>query len=89
MRPCHRELPLWDKTNSYDFLRKIRRLNRSLPKESRVHIYPCDIESDWSTITKEIQQQVATIRVSGYDNKDIFPKSNCEEKIRQWLRPGN
>ncbi len=53
---------LWDKTNSYDFLRKVYRLNRTLPKESRVHIWPCDIESDWSKITKDnysqIQQQL-------------------------------
>jgi hypothetical protein len=53
---------IWDKTNSYDFLWKIRQLNRTLPKESRVHIWPCDIESDWRKITKDnygqVQQQL-------------------------------
>lgn len=44
---------IWEKTNSYDFLRRMRGLNRTLAKESRVHIWPCDIESDWSKITKE------------------------------------
>ena len=53
---------VWDKTNSYDFLLKISQLNRTLPKESRVHIWPCDVESDWSKITKDnygrIEQQL-------------------------------
>jgi len=53
---------VWDKTNSYDFLRRIAQLNRTLAKESRVHIWPCDIESDWSKITKDnygqVQQQL-------------------------------
>jgi len=53
---------IWEKTNSYDFLRRIAQLNRTLAKESRVHIWPCDIESDWSKTTKEnysqIQQQL-------------------------------
>ncbi len=53
---------IWDKTNAYDFLWRISQLNRTLPKESRVHIWPCDIESDWSKITKDnygrIQQQL-------------------------------
>jgi hypothetical protein len=53
---------VWDKTNSYDFLQRISQLNRTLPKESRVHIWPCDVDSDWSKITKDnygqIQQQL-------------------------------
>jgi len=39
---------VWDKTNSYNFLQRITQLNRTLPKESRVHIWPCDVASDWS-----------------------------------------
>jgi len=35
---------------------------------------------------KRFQQRAGTVRVSGYDNKEIFPKNDCEEKIRQWLR---
>ncbi len=49
---------IWEKTNSYDFLRRIHGLNRTLPKESRVHIWPCDIESDWSKITKDNYRQI-------------------------------
>jgi len=49
---------IWDKTNSYDFLRRIRGLNRTLPKESRVHIWPCDVESDWTKITKDNYRQI-------------------------------
>lgn len=40
-------------------------------------------------LTTEIQQQVGAVRISGYDNKEIFPKNDCEEKIRQWLRRTN
>ena len=49
---------VWDKTNSYDFLQRIAQLNRTLPKESRVHIWPCDVESDWSKITKDNYRRV-------------------------------
>ncbi len=49
---------VWDKTNSYDFLRRIAQLNRTLPQESRVHIWPCDVESDWSKITKDSYRQI-------------------------------
>ena len=42
-----------DRTNIYDFYRKVRDLNRSLPKDLRVHIYPCDLDFDWTGATKE------------------------------------
>jgi hypothetical protein len=51
-------MAVWDKTNSYDFLRRIAQLDRTLPPESRVHIWPCDVESDWSKITKDNYSQV-------------------------------
>jgi hypothetical protein len=40
-------------TNVYGFLQKIRGLNRSLPKDERVHLYPSDLDFDWSRATKE------------------------------------
>ncbi len=47
----------WDgasnRTNIYNFLQKVRGLNRSLPKDLRVHIYPCDLAFDWAGATKE------------------------------------
>ncbi len=51
-------LVVWDKTNSYDFLHRIFQLNRTLPRESRVHLWPCDVESDWSKITKDNYGQI-------------------------------
>jgi hypothetical protein len=44
----------WDRTNYYDFLKRVQALNCSLPKERRVHIYPADLE----------QVSVLTIRKS-------------------------
>jgi hypothetical protein len=49
---------VWDKTNSYDFLQRVSQLNRTLPQESRVHIWPSDIASDWSKITKDNYRQI-------------------------------
>lgn len=45
--------PLWDRTNFYDFLRKLYYQNRSLPKERRVHVYPSDIDFRWDGATKD------------------------------------
>jgi hypothetical protein len=37
-------------------------------------------------LTKQVQQWVATVRVSGYDDKEIFPKNDIAQKIQQWLK---
>jgi hypothetical protein len=70
---------IWEKTNSYDFLRRIRGLNRTLPKDSRVHIWPCDIESDWTKITKDnyrrIEQQL--------DQRDKIMADNAAAKFNE------
>ena len=42
-----------DRTNVFDFFRKVHDLNRSLPKDLRVHLYPCDLDCDWTSMTKE------------------------------------
>jgi hypothetical protein len=42
----------WERTNYYDFLKRVRALNCALPKERRVHIYPADLDFDWTKATK-------------------------------------
>ncbi len=37
-------------------------------------------------LAKQVQQWVATVRISGYDDKEIFPKYDGTEKIQQWLK---
>ncbi len=44
---------VWEKTNFYDFLRKLYYLNRSLPKDRRIHVYPSDLDFQWDNATKE------------------------------------
>jgi len=52
----------WDgassRTNIYDFYRKVRDLNRSLPKDLRVHIYPSDLDFDWTGATNESNKEL-------------------------------
>ncbi len=47
----------WDgessRINIYNFYKKVHDLNRSLPEDRRVHIYPCDLAFDWTNATKE------------------------------------
>jgi len=45
--------PVWDRSNVFDFLGKLYYLNRSLPKDRRIHVYPTDIDFRWDTATKE------------------------------------
>lgn len=47
-----------NRTNIYDFYRKAHELNRSLPKDLRVHLYPCDMDCDWTSITKESYREL-------------------------------
>jgi hypothetical protein len=49
-----------NRTNIYSFYRKIHDLNRSLAKDLRVHIYPSDVDCDWTTITKESYREVCS-----------------------------
>jgi hypothetical protein len=42
----------WDRTNYYEFLKRVHALNCSLPKERRVHIYPADLDFNWTNATK-------------------------------------
>ena len=44
--------PFWPDSNYYDFLRKVYHLNRSLPKDRRVHVYPVGLNFDWTKATK-------------------------------------
>jgi hypothetical protein len=41
----------WGRTNYYDFLKKLHDINRPLPQNLRVHIYPCDMDIDWHKAT--------------------------------------
>ncbi len=45
--------PVWEKTNIFDFLRKLHYLNRSLTRDRRIHVYPSGIEFDWDQTTQE------------------------------------
>ena len=40
-------------------------------------------------LTKQVQQLFVAVRVSGYDDKTIFPKNECPEMIQQWLKKAN
>ncbi len=50
--------PVWEKTNIFDFLRKLHYLNCSLARERRVQVHPSDIEARWPAMTKEGWKEV-------------------------------
>ena len=73
----------WEKTNFYDLLRKLYYLNRSLPKERRVHVYPTDLDFTWESATKESWAQFNKTQVPKRDKimaDNIISKFN---EIRQ------
>ena len=45
--------PVWDRSNFFDFLRRLYHLNRSLPRDRQVHVYPTDIDFRWDGATKK------------------------------------
>ncbi len=47
----------WEKTNYYDFLRRLHDFNRTLAGDRRVHVYPSDLEFSWATMTPERHAQ--------------------------------
>lgn len=58
---------VWDKTNFYDFLKKLYYLNRSLPKDRRVHLYPSDLDFQWENATRERWTEFETTQLSRRD----------------------
>lgn len=47
---------VWEKTNSFDFLRRLQRLNSGLPDGKAIHLHPCDLSFDWKNATPESWQ---------------------------------
>jgi len=45
--------PVWQKTNIFDFLRKLHYLNRSLTPDRQVHVYPAGIDFHWENMSRE------------------------------------
>ncbi len=45
--------PVWEKTNIFDFLRRLHYLNRSLSLDRQVHLYPSGIEFHWEGMTRQ------------------------------------
>lgn len=45
--------PVWEKSNIFDFLRRLHDLNRSLSPDRKVHLYPSGIEFRWEDMTRE------------------------------------
>ncbi len=45
--------PVWEKTNIFDFLRRLHYLNRSLSRDRQVHLYPSGMEFRWEGMTRE------------------------------------
>lgn len=45
--------PVWEKSNIFDFLRRLHYLNRSLAADRKVHLYPSGIEFRWADMTRE------------------------------------
>jgi hypothetical protein len=42
----------WGRTNHYGFLKRVHDIDRPLPPEQRIHIYPCDMAVDWHMATR-------------------------------------
>ncbi len=45
--------PVWSNSNSYEFLKKLRRLNTSLPVERQIYLHFSDVPFDWKGMTQE------------------------------------
>jgi hypothetical protein len=72
------------RTGVYEFFRKVHRLNRPLPKDQRVHLYPSDLSFDWSCATPEsygeMRQQLG--------RRDRIMADNVVEKFNEICRSG-
>ncbi len=68
-----------NRINIYDFYRKIRDLNRSLAKDLRVHIYPCDMDCDWTSITKESYHELC----QQLGQRDQIMANHVKEKFNE------
>jgi hypothetical protein len=49
--------PIWEKHNFYDFLKRLYALNKSLPVNLKINLYPSDMPFSWQGMTQEKYQQ--------------------------------
>lgn len=49
--------PIWEKHNFYDFLKRLYTLNKSLPVNLKINLYPSDMPFSWQGMTQENYQQ--------------------------------
>jgi hypothetical protein len=45
--------PLWECTNYFDLLQSVYNLNKTLPLDEKIHIYPSNMPFSWQGMTKE------------------------------------
>jgi hypothetical protein len=76
-------LPAWENTNFYDYLRKLHNLNRSLPKDRRVHVYPSDLDFHWEDATKESWAEFENKQLR---RRDKIMAMNIVSKFNEILR---
>ena len=50
-------MPVWEKYNFFDFLKRLSGLNRSLPMERKINLYFTDMPFTWEGMTVEKYQQ--------------------------------
>ena len=73
-----------NRANIYGFYQKVRGLNRSLAKDLRVHLYPCDMDSDWTSITKEAYRALC----QQLGQRDRVMANHVSEKFNEIRRSG-
>jgi hypothetical protein len=49
--------PVWNNTNFYEFLKKLRLLNISLPREKKINLHFSDVPFSWEGMTQERYQE--------------------------------
>jgi hypothetical protein len=79
-------LKFWEKTNFYDFLRRLYYLNRTLPKDRRVHVYPSDLDFRWENATKE---SWAEFKKTQLDKRDKIMAENIISKFNAIRQAGS
>ena len=74
--------PLWRETNYFDFYNDIYHLNRTLPLEKKVHIYPSNMPFYWEGMTKERYEELRKNRTRV---RDKIIATQIIEKYREIL----
>ena len=73
-------LPLWEKTNYTQFLNDVYRVNKNLPTDKKLNVYPTDVQFSWEQ-NKNITADEFRLFLNTLEYRDLVMGNNAADAL--------